>query len=72
MHPPPPFCWEGGGVEPPTKFSKMRGLVGPPFLEWCCWERGGDFFQGGLQFFNNKVNSGMFNDKKFIKKNALS
>ena len=50
----------------------MRGLVVPPFLEWCCWERGGDFFQGGLQFFNNKVNSGMFNDKKFIKKNALS
>ena len=48
--PPPPFCWGGGGVEPPTKFSKMRGLVGPPFLEWCCWERGSDFFQGGYNF----------------------
>ena len=37
----------GGGVEPPTKFSKRGGLAGPQLLEGGCWERGGYFFQGG-------------------------
>ena len=56
----------GGGVEPPTKFSKMgggggflTGLPGSQFLERGCWERGGDFFQEGFQLLlktkkNNK------------------
>ena len=41
-----------GGDEPPTKFSKRGGsLTEPQFLEWICWERGGDFIQvEGLQF----------------------
>ena len=36
--------------EPPTKFSKKRGLTGSQFLDGGCWERGGDFFQGGCSF----------------------
>ena len=35
-----------GGSEPPIKFSKRGGLSGPQLLEGCCWERGGEFFQG--------------------------
>ena len=39
-------------------FQKRDGgagsLTGSSFLEEGCWERGGDFFQGGLQFFNKK------------------
>ena len=38
---PLPFS-RGGGVEPPTKFSKRGGgLTGPQILEGGCWERGG-------------------------------
>ena len=37
---PPPFC-RGGGVEPPTKFSKRGGLTESQFLEGDCLERGG-------------------------------
>ena len=47
----------GGGVEPPTKFSKRGGgLTAPQLLEEGCWERGSDFFQrgGGLQFSHKK------------------
>ena len=32
----------GGGVEPPTKFSKRGGLTAPQLLEEGCWERGSD------------------------------
>ena len=49
----PPFLQgEGGGegVEPPTKFSKREGLTGTQILEEGCWERGGNFFQGGCNF----------------------
>ena len=57
-----------GGVEPPTRFSERGGLTGPQFLEGGCWERGGDFFQGGGGGCNfstqNKLNFGVFNDKK--------
>ena len=35
-------------VEHPTKFSKRGGLAGSQFLEGDYWERGGDFFHGGL------------------------
>ena len=38
-------------VEPPTK---RGGLTGPQLLEGSCWKRGGDFFQGGLQFSHKK------------------
>ena len=46
----------GTGVEPPTKFSKRGGLTVPQLLEGDCWERGGDFFQGGggLQWSQKK------------------
>ena len=48
--------WGGGGVEPPTKFSKRGGLAGPQLLEGGCWERGGYFFQGGgLQLSYKKL-----------------
>ena len=41
-----------GGIEPPNKFSKKGGgLTGSQFLEEGCWERGGDFFQGGCSFY---------------------
>ena len=41
-------------VEHPTKFSKRGGLAGSQFLEGDCWERGSDFFHGGLQFLHKK------------------
>ena len=44
VHPP---LSDGGRVEPPTKFSKRGSLTGPQLLEGVCWERGGDFIQGG-------------------------
>ena len=63
----PPFCRGRGGVEPLIKFSKRRGLTGPQRLEGGCWERGGDFFQVGLQFSHkNKLKSEIFNDKKSL------
>ena len=35
----PPLSAGGGGIEPPTKFSKKRGgLTGPQLLVWICWE----------------------------------
>ena len=39
-----------GEVELQTKFSKMGGLTGPQLLE------GADFFHGGLQFLDRKMN----------------
>ena len=58
----------GGGSEPPTKFSKRGGLTGPQLLEGVgCWEKGGDFFQGGCNFdINNKPKSQIFNVKKSL------
>ena len=56
----PPFLQDGGGgVAPPTKFSKKEGLEGPPRLEGGCWEKGGNFFPwgwggGGVQFSHKK------------------
>ena len=71
------FCWSnivwtaplllgGGTVECPTKFSKRGGLAGPQSLEWGCWERGGDFFQGrGCNFHKKKeLKAEIFNGKK--------
>ena len=43
------YGFEGEGVEPPTKFSKRGGgeLERISFSRGGCWERGGNFFQGG-------------------------
>ena len=64
----------GGGVEPPTKFSKSGGLTGPQPLEMICWERGSDFFQGeGCNFYiRNKSKSKIFNVKKVYKQKYFS
>ena len=45
VQPRSPFCRGGGGVEPPTKFSK-RGLDRTSTFRGGCWERGECFFQG--------------------------
>ena len=42
-------CWRW--VEPPTKFSKKRGLTATQFLERGCWKRRvWSFFSGGCSF----------------------
>ena len=67
----PPFCWGGGGVEPPTKFSKRGGLPGPQLGEGGCWKRGDNFFQEEFAIFTKKkkkekLKSKIFNDKKSL------
>ena len=51
----PPLSWGvgggGGGVKPPNFQKGGRGLDKTSTFRGDCWERGGDFFQGGLQFF---------------------
>ena len=60
LHPHSPTTFLlGGGVEPPTKFSKREGLAGPQLLEGGCWEREGDFREG-LQFSHKKLKSEIF------------
>ena len=58
----PPYS-DGDGVEPPTKFSKRRGLTGLQLLQWVCSERGGDFIQGlrggGGCSFHIKINQNL-------------
>ena len=65
---PPTFLQGGGGVEPPTKFSKWEALTGPQLLEGgSCEKRWGDFFQGGCHcHIKNKLKSKIFNDKKTL------
>ena len=44
-------------------------MTGPQLLEGGCWERGGDFFQGGggVQFSHkNKLDYEIFNGKKSL------
>ena len=55
VHLPPFLQGGGGGVEPPTKFSKREGLTGSVFRGGCL-ERGGDFFfwGGGGAVFTKK------------------
>ena len=44
---------EGGGVEPPTKFSKRGDLTGLQLLEGVAGKEVGDFFQGeGVAIFS--------------------
>ena len=60
--PPPLLYGRGGG-----------GLTGPQFLEGGCWERGGDFFQGGCNFYiKDKLKSEIFNDKKVFEQKSFS
>ena len=44
---PPPFLQGGRAVESLTRFSKRGGLDRTSPFRGGCWERGGDFFQGG-------------------------
>ena len=66
----------GGGVEPPTKFSKRGGGGGldrtSTFRGGLLGKRGGDFFQGSCNFHTKKLKSEIFNDKKkFMGKNIF-
>ena len=63
-HTPPPFCWRRRGVEPLTKQRAGGDLTKSQYLEGGCRERGGDFFQRGVQFYvKNKLKSEIVNDK---------
>ena len=62
-----PHPLSAGAVESPTKISKRGDLIGPQLLEGDCWERGDNFFQGGLQFSHkSKLKSEIFNDKNSL------
>ena len=54
----PPFLrGGGGGLSLQPNIQKGRGLTGPQVLEGGCWERGGEFFQGGgVAFVTPKIN----------------
>ena len=55
---------EGGG---------RGGLTGPQLLDGGCWEREGDFFQGGCNFYiKDKLKSEIFNDKKVFEQKSFS
>ena len=61
-----PSFLQGGGVELHTKLKK-GGLDRTSTFRGGCWERGGDFFQGGgVQLSHNKLKSEIFNDKKSL------
>ena len=63
----PPLSAGGGGLASNQIFKK-GGLDRTSTFRGGCWERGGDFFQEGLQFSDkNKVKSEIFNDKKVYK-----
>ena len=56
-------------VEPPTKFPNRGGLGKTSTFRGGCWERGGDFFREGCNFYiKNKLKSEIFNDKKNLYK----
>ena len=69
VHPP----LSAGGIETPTKFSKRgRRLTGTQLLNGVCWQRGGDFIQGGCNF-HIKINQNLkyLTAKKFMSKNIF-
>ena len=66
MRPPLSARGEGGGVESPTKFSKMGGLKGPQLWEGVAGKEEGNFFQGGVAIFTQKLKSEIFNSKKSL------
>ena len=41
-----PSLSAGGGGWASNQILKKGGLTGPQLLQWGCWERGGNFFQG--------------------------
>ena len=48
----PPLSSGGGGIEPPTKFSKWGGgLDRTSTLKGGCSKRGGNFFRRGCNFY---------------------
>ena len=63
-------------MEPLTKFSKRGwGLTGSQFLEEGCWEWGGNFFQGRLQFLQITIEQRLSLKSIFLKiltKNLVS
>ena len=65
-----PSFLQGGGFEPPSKFSKRGSWTGPQLLEGSCWERGGGvtFFRwGGCNFhIKIKLKTAISNDKKSL------
>ena len=51
----PPFCWGNGGCGASYQiFINEGGLKGSQFVDGGCWEKGVDFFQGGLQILQKK------------------
>ena len=79
MHPPyySGVRWGGGGGGggAGAKISKSVGGGGGgggglgriSIFRGGCWERGGDFFQGGCSFYiKNKLKSEIFNSKKSL------
>ena len=61
---PPPFL---------LPFYKRGSLARPQLLDGGCWERGGDFFQGGCNFhIKNILKSEIFNNKKIYKRKYFS
>ena len=64
----------GGEVTKKNLPSFQKG--GPDrisILEEGCWERGGDFFQGGCSFYlKNKLQPEIFNDKKVYEQKYFS
>ena len=59
----PPFLKIWLSLQP--NFQK-GGLDRTSTFRGGCWERGGDFFQGGVQLSHNKLKSEIFNDKKSL------
>ena len=66
-----PPSLSAGEVAPPTQFSKRGEGIDriSVFRGWLLGKRGGgDFFQGGCNFYiKNKLTSEMFDDKKVYK-----
>ena len=57
----------GGGFDPSNQiFKKGAGFDMTSTFRGGCWERGGDFFQGGRVaiFTKNEIKSEIFNGKK--------
>ena len=55
VHPPPSAGW-GGGVEPPTKFSKRGTRQDLNFERGVAGKEGGNFFQRGFAIFTKRIN----------------
>ena len=71
---PPLSAWGGGGgVEPPTQFSKMGGLTEPQFLEGVAEKEGVLQFSRGVAIFTEKINLNLkyLMTKKFINKSIF-